>query len=80
MGSKPVHPFVTFLHAQRSERNLSQRDLWRAGGPRQQAQSHMENGVWTPTLSTLEKYAMPLGFRLALVDGKGNVYELTDMD
>jgi len=69
-----IHPFVVFLHEQRLERGLSQRALFHRGGPRQRALSQMENGIWTPTLGTVEKYCAGLGdLRLVIIDGDNNI-------
>lgn len=74
-----VHPFIAFLHDLRVSRNLSHQDIFRRGGPKQPCLSQLENGMQQPTCFNLEKYAAALGLRLAMVDGKGNVYEYPDV-
>lgn len=77
-GRKGTHPFIAFLHDVRVRKGMSQGAVHRAGGPRQPCVSQLETGMQQPTLYNLASYARSVGFAVALVDGKGNVYELPD--
>lgn len=77
-GVRGVHPFVAFLAARRADLRWSMRDVFIKGGPKQPTLSKLENGVQQPTAYTLDQLARVFGFRLALVDGKGNVYEFDE--
>lgn len=77
-GRRGVHPFVAFLHQVRLQKKLTMKAVFDLGGPRQMTISKLELGVQQPTAHTLDRLAQALGFRLAMVDGKGNVYEFDD--
>lgn len=77
-GRRGVHPFVAFLHEVRVKQKLTMKAVFDLGGPRPVTISKLELGVQQPTAYTLDRLAQALGFRLAMVDGKGNVYEFDD--